>query len=163
MASTRRLYSCSGTEVPCCHYDRKRTEEQPVQLRMPLSLAQQRPEPAEYWGLEMKFISRGHYWASNFIPMMTTLGELRSTAAEVVWYIERITPAFRTSSGKPWKQLEERVLGPILEPTTSWTQGRGVTTSANFLGGAYQTYEYSLYYIDNKQSQTGKIYKRKFI
>jgi len=41
---------------------------------------------------------------------MTALGELRSTAAEVVWYMERTTPAFRTSSGKPWKQLEERYL-----------------------------------------------------
>jgi hypothetical protein len=32
----------------------------------------------------MKFISRGHYSASNFIPMMTALGEHRSIAAEVV-------------------------------------------------------------------------------
>jgi hypothetical protein len=32
----------------------------------------------------MKFISRCHYCASNFIPKMTALGELQSTAAEVV-------------------------------------------------------------------------------
>jgi hypothetical protein len=99
----------------------------------------------------------------EFIPLMTTLGERRSTAAKVVRYIERTTPALRTSSEKSWKQLEERVLRPILEPTTSRIQSRGVTASVNLFVGAYQTYEYSLYYIDNRQSQNGKIYKRQFV